>query len=313
MKCLCMSSQIFSALAMCLNAIVVLPDTIQKHTGTASAEISPLASTVMLVPEEIWADTIVYEQKSLRFRVEGIRKVKQAIHHWDKDFQSEIGVKASIGNVSVISQNSALVKWNVTWVPPTSLWLEGLGKVLDRNNIECIYVTYNHLAQKESTFSWNAVLKLLGDAIARKTLRIPLACIEGNTELTFTESINSKGEHQLVRISEDLSYAEDLRRGVLRNRKCAEDLRLFLETGRRLVNDSIEWDDTVATSFSWQSVPGSNPLDVDAVEEGPVAAVVFIGIAALSVLVFASVVAPEMVGQSLFVHPNYIVKPGDFF
>lgn len=140
-----------------------------------------------------------------------------------------------------------------------------------------------------------------------------MACIEGNSELQFfvTSARDDDQYPKLVRISEDLSYAEELRRGVLRNRKCAQDLRLFLEAGRRLVDDPSEWDDTVAISLPWQSVPGSNPLDVDAVEEGPMAAVVFIRVAALSVLAFATVMSPELIGQPLFGPPNYIVRPED--
>ena len=65
-----------------------------------------------------------------------------------------------------------------------------------------------------------------------------------------------------------------------------------------------EWDDIVAVSLPWQSVAGSNQLDVDPVEEGPMAAVVFIGLASLSVVLFAAVMAPELIGQPLFGPPE---------
>ena len=72
-----------------------------------------------------------------------------------------------------------------------------------------------------------------------------------------------------------------------------------------------DWDDMVAVALPWQSVAGSNPLDVDPVEEGPMAAVVFIAFAILSVAVFAALAAPELIGQPLFGPPNYIVRPED--
>ena len=296
------------------HSLVIQPsEIVSRHLKANSAHrlAYPLANAALLVPDADIAEDVVFQLKPIAAtRVEGSDNLNRISQFWDVDFQSDIGVNASIGRVSAISQDTVLVQWNVTWVPPTALWLEGIGKLLGLNTAEILYITYNHLAQKESTLSWNAVFKLFGDAFAKRELRVPLACIEGTTELVFSTPSNS-GQPKLIRVSEDLSYAIDLKRGVLRNRKCAQDLRLFLETGRRLLDDAGEWDDIVAISLPWGSVPGSNPLDVDPVEEGPMAAIVFIGIAAFAVIAFASVMGPELIGQSLFGPPNYIVRPED--
>ena len=295
------------------HSIVIQPgERLSQLTEVTSSSrlLHPLSSTALLVPDEEISDNVVFQLKSIGTSVQGYDNLKRISRAWDQDFQCEVGVTASISRISAISQDVMLVQWNVTWVPPTALWLEGTGKLLGPNNVEIVYVSYNHQSQKESKFSWRAVFNLFVDVCTRKELRVPLACIEGTTELTFSATEKS-GASKLIRISEDLSYASDLKRGVLRNRKCAQDLRLFLESGRRLVNDPNEWVDKVAVSLPWQSVPGSSTLDIEPIEEGPVVAVAFVAIAALGVLVFAAVTAPELVGQSLFGPPNYIVQPED--
>lgn len=287
---------------------------VSKRVGDATSD-QPLANTVLLVPDEYFAEDVVFLQQATNCRIEGIEKLQKTAQLWDEDFQTDLGVQISIGRISTVSPSIALVKWNVSWVPPTALWLEGLGKAFEPN-VEIDYVSYNHLAQKESTFSWNAVLKLIADAVTRGKLKVPLACIEGNTEVQFsTTKLKTTSNNEfakVVRLTENLAYAQDLSRGVLRNRRCAQDLRIFLESGRRPMDKPIDkWDDQVAVSMPWQSVPGSGPLDVEAVEEGPLAAVVFVGFAIASVFLFANLMGPELIGQSLFGPPNYIVRPED--
>ena len=299
-------------------------DIIKQHLLSKVVATTSLASTVLLDVinnYELLDPNVVYWQKATNSRIQGretLQRISQQV--WDKDFQtSDLNVQITMGRISTISPTSTLVQWNVTWVPPTALWWEGIGKILvtvPNCNMELCYLTYNHLAQRESTFSWNAVLRLLQDVIKRRKFKIPLACIEGSTEVQFSDNSNrsSKDDQQqfkVVRLTEDLVYAEDLRRRVLRNRKCAQDLRIFLETARCMIDDREDWYDTVAMSLPWQSVPGSGPLDVEPVEEGPMAAFVFVGVTLASIVLFASVLGPELIGQSLFGPTNYIVPPAD--
>jgi hypothetical protein len=252
--------------------------------------------------------------------VKGLENLLENCQRWDRDFQSDLGVKGALNRISTTSENTVIVIWNVTWVPPSALWLEEVGKALQTSNVQTIYASYNHLSGQPSTFSWYAVGKLFTDVINKKELRVPLACIEGATELQFSKWKNSttkgtKAQERwiLTRLSEDLAYARDLRSGGLQNRKCAQDLRVFLETGRRMSETQIDWDTKIALRLPWQSVPGSNPLDVDPVEEGPTAGLYFIGFATVIVLLFANMVAPELIGQSLFGPPNYITRPEDLY
>ena len=172
-----------------------------------------------------------------------------------------------------------------SWYEP--MWLENLGQ---STGAELRFVPYNHLSQTLSSFSWLSVLRLFQDFLFRRRMNVPLACIEGMTELQFSKDL------KVEKVSEELSYAVDIRRGVLRNRRCSQDLRLFLETGRRMNKGSPdEWYNRVATSLPWQSVPGSGAMDVDPVEEGSSAAV-FMGFSLLVVLLFSSLLAPALLG-----------------
>jgi hypothetical protein len=131
-----------------------------------------------------------------------------------------------------------------------------------------------------------------------------LACIEGTSELIFSE-----GDDMLVSITEELSYAQDLQRGCLLNRRCSDDLRLFLETGRRSSAFASTWDDVVAKALPWTSVPGSGPLDVtptaDDEEDGPVA---FLGVAALLLVGFTNFAGPQLIGQSFVGNTHDILE-----
>jgi hypothetical protein len=96
---------------------------------------------------------------------------------------------------------------------------------------------------------------------------------------------------------------------MLQNRVCAQDLQYFLETFRKPPNLQTDakmddWEDRVWTCLPWSSVPGmTDPLGIEPMAEGeeerwiPIA---FLGFAATVMLVFAALVAPEMIGQTLF-------------
>lgn len=59
------------------------------------------------------------------------------------------------------------------------------------------------------------------------------------------------------------------------------------------------------------AVPGSNVLDVDDDGDGPQAAIVFLSFAVVTSVLVANILAPELVGQSLWGPLNYIEPPED--
>jgi len=152
--------------------------------------------------------------------------------------------------------------------------------------------SYKHLSGQITTFSWKAVQKLFSNVIETKALRISQATIEEQSLLRVDGS-------KVLRISEELSFAADLRRGSLLNSRCAEDQRLFLEFGRRPTTvQPGDLEDQVSKSLPWQSVPESSTLDIvpSDEEEGTMPAISFLFVTLCSLLLFASFLGPELLG-----------------
>jgi hypothetical protein len=271
----------------------------------------PLTRSVFCVPPECISPDIVYLQRSTNTRVEGKTNLEAAAEQWEQDFQTDRGdVQYQVERISTTAPNTILVNWNLTWVPPTADWLMSLGKSVGFN-LE--YRTYTHLYDQPSSFYYRAIFNLFRDAIATGSLRIPLACIQGSTMLEFQHSDDRDDKNNnllLCSIKEDLNYAQDLSRRAMKNRKCAQDLRLFLETGRRVPQISPqEWDDSLVKAFDWTSVPGMGTLDIEPQDDEPIVALAFLGVSISIILLFAAILAPELLGQSLFGPPSYIVPP----
>lgn len=285
---------------------------------------SPLTQSVLSLPLDDqdqdrysyqYHPDVVYTQKDIGTRIQGLTALQQACQQWEREFvdgQDE-QVQSTIGRIARVDAQTLRVYWNVTWVPVTATWLQTLPAR------QQYYVPYTHLSQRIHTFSWTAVGHLLTTYVTTATLRIPLACIEGHSDITVLQQ-DKHHHHQeddvqtqcIVRIDEELVYAAELKRGALQNRKCADDLRLFLEVARRYETSNV-WYDTVARALPWSDVPGSNPLDVDQTEEGPMAAAIFCAIVGVTILAAADVMASAFIGQALCGPTNYIVSPDDFF
>lgn len=283
---------------------------IKKANNNNNNNHSPLEKTVLFgLTPDVLSDDVTYYQVATQTRVQGISKIQSLCRQMDRNFQSDMGVTSCVGRVALVEEHVALVQWNVTWVPPTAVWIQTLGTLWP--GVDVVPTTYNHLSNQINTFSWKAVYQLFANAVQHQQLPVPLACIEGTSQLTFLPQKN-----KLVQIKEDLVYAEELRSGRLQNRRCAADLRVFLETGRRLVMDDDDeeedWDDRVAKCLQWQSVPGSNTLDVDPTEEGPIAAYVALTFAAMVTILFSNLMAPVLLGQPLWgASSRYIVPTSE--
>lgn len=306
-----------------------------KLTPGASTSAPVLARSVLFVPPKHLSKDVTFLQRATSTRIQGRDKLQSLCNYWESTFETARdvrdektygrGAKFGLERVSTTGQTTVIVQWNVTWVPPTAIWLESLCSNIPGGGWDPVYKSYTHLSDQRSTFSYSAVFKLFRDAFATGSLRIPLACIQGTSILEFEETKptgsptdgNNADPQQymfpmLRLISEDLSYAQDMERGALQNRKCAADLKVFLETGRcMLPEENGEWDNVVDQSLPWQSVPGMNPLEVDPQEDDKIAVPIFLGLVAVTLIGFMSLVAPEFIGQSLFGGPTYIVAPDE--
>ena len=104
--------------------------------------------------------------------------------------------------------------------------------------------------------------------------------IEGRAILKFDDG------GALTAVSDEIYFSDLCRRGQLRNRRCAQDLRLFLEVCRRPPGrDAIDWANAVDDALPWRGVPGSAALDLDDNEDdiGPVV-VAFVGLAGVATI-----------------------------
>jgi hypothetical protein len=281
---------------------------------------NPIGHTVLPLPLECYDESVVCFQRATNTRIRGLEELQRACRQWDRDFVDElsgdyddkegyfsnkIAPTAIIDRISRTSPTTLVIQWNVSYVPPTVQWLPNMaqfcGWTLDPR-------PYNDQSGMVKTFSYKAVVQLLLDAVATQKLRIPLACIEGTTVYEC-----SKVNQKVVSMTEDLSYAQDLQRQVLQNRLCGQDLQYFLESARRQINQSREqWEERVANSLPWSTVPGlTDPLAIEPMneEEEQLIPALFLGTVVVSLLGFAYVLAPELIGQNLLGPPSYIVPP----
>ena len=289
----------------------VVTDWISSQT----TKTTPLTNTVFCFPpdDQHVSDSVTFLQASTNTRLHGLKALKETCKKWEQHFDDDLGTSYNLKRISMISPTQMVAQWNVTWVPPTASWLQSLAKI---NNWTPEYMSYVHMSGQISTFSYMTVAKLFLDAISTKTLRIPLACIDGTTTYDFEKMSTNQNDNFIVqRITEELGYAQDLKRRSLKNRKCALDLRMFLEDGRRIHNTrenghGESWEDIVVVALPWSSVSGLNSLEIEPNDgDEAMVPVLFLCVSTLALLAFATVAAPELIGQSLFGPPTYIVPP----
>ena len=268
--------------------------------------LHPMERVLRFVPESCFSEKCTFVQTNLQVSSNILYDRKRdtrfsLLVDFQKKYESfffdgpSVALDSTICRVSSISLDSVVVQWNVTWIPPTVASLHQLASRWP--GLQVCYVTYNHLSDQVSVFSWKNVGKLFRDAFQMGQMCIPLACIQGQTQLDFVRE-NSGGGWKLRRLSEDLQYARDLTRGSLQNRRCAADLRLFLEDGRRPPSNSWqEWEDVVCRALPWAMVPGSGSLDIEPPQHGE-SKITFIfgGLVSVTMLLFAGIIGPILLG-----------------
>lgn len=259
----------------------------------------------------------------------------------------QVRLKTSVS--TTVSPTTLLMRWNVTYIDPSVSWLVSLSETIPGWTPD--FRPYTDKVSEVRKFSYSALGRLFADAVATGKLRVPLACIEGTATCEFREEKNGGDENctktkKIKSITEDLAYAQDLNRGAVSNRLCARDLQFFLEVARKPPeywidgggkqgntrngdNDGLSlngsntnarqqykyWEDLVTESLPWRSVPGMmDPMYIEGQSEDDLEAnlpLVFGTLSVVLVLVFANWIAPNLIGQSLFGAPSYIVPPSE--
>jgi hypothetical protein len=301
-----------------------------------------------LPPSFEYDNAVVFFQRATNTRIEGKDTLEESIERWESDFRTEVdGGEEYLGSESdeswrlrpvrlqtsvatTISPTTLLVRWNLTYVDPSVSWLVSLAESIPGWTPD--FSSYTDKASEVRRFSYSALARLFGDAIATGKLRVPLACIEGTSTCDFRDEKDNEGNtpdeptKRITSITEDLAYAQDLKRGALSNRICARDLQFFLEVARKPpdywdIGGTTQpqpyeyWEELVADVLPWRSVPGMmDPLYIESQSEDDLTAnlpLVFGAFSVVVVLAFASWIAPNLIGQSLFGGPSYIVPPSE--
>ena len=127
--------------------------------------------------------------------------------------QADVRRRAEGAECASVGPREVLVRWNASWIPPTASWLDDLAGAWP--GVVAAPTTYAERYRDVSVFSWKGVVKIFADAAATGKLRVPLALVEGRATLRFDD------DDLLVAVRDDVYFAEELRRGRLRNRRCA--------------------------------------------------------------------------------------------
>ena len=229
-------------------------------------------------PRDTWAEDVTL-RSACGVCVNGADALTRAADNWSRAAADELpDFQAAASAAASVAAREVIVKYNASWTPPSAAWLLSVASAWP--GVEAAPTPYADRYGQVSTFSWKGVVKLFQDAAATGRLRVPLALIEGRAILKFDD------DGALTAVSDEIYFADLCRRGQLRNRRCAQDLRLFLEVCRRPPGrDAIDWADAVDDALPWRGVPGSAALDVDDNEDdiGPVVAfVIFAGVATIA-------------------------------
>ena len=236
------------------------------------------AATAIFCPRDTWAEDVTL-RSACGVCVNGADALTRAADNWSRAAADELpDFQAAASAAASVAAREVIVKYNASWTPPSAAWLLSVASAWP--GVEAAPTPYADRYGQVSTFSWKGVVKLFQDAAATGRLRVPLALIEGRAILKFDD------DGALTAVSDEIYFADLCRRGQLRNRRCAQDLRLFLEVCRRPPGrDAIDWADAVDDALPWRIIPGSAALDLDDNEDdiGPVVAfVIFAGVATLA-------------------------------
>ena len=182
---------------------------------------SGAAATAIFCPRDTWAEDVTL-RSACGVCVNGADALSRAAENWSRAAADELpDFQAAASAAASVAAREVIVKYNASWTPPSATWLLSVARIWP--GVEAAPTPYADRYGQVSTFSWKGVVKLFQDAAATGRLRVPLALIEGRAILKFD------AEGALTAVSDEIYFADLCRRGQLRNRRCAQDLRLFLE------------------------------------------------------------------------------------
>lgn len=186
----------------------------------------------------------------------------------------------SLERVAALSNGRFTAQWNVTYAPdgiagfllvatllPMLIKVEPFD-ILDREGFK-------------ASFSWEQLRAFAARTLSTGRMRLPHAVIKGQTELVFVQQpiqqtdtaaaaaatgVSGKPSLVLVRHKESLSLVRSIAVGRLKNRLLVGHLLEYLSACRPQSIDFETWENLIASSVKYLSVPGMRQFDVDGLE-----------------------------------------------
>ena len=197
---------------------------------------------------------------------------------WHADAQDLLSDFSTEVTRSSQTTDSVNVRWRASWINDSARPLRRLAQLAGWRVVEFDYIAES---QRQKTFSWAGVRKLLATAVRTGEIALPRATIEGVARLRFAD------DGTLLSHDERLDFVADADSRVLRNRLCATDAAAFLDVCRRpSADDPDEWAARTRERVL-VGVPGAGTLDIDPAEdpdEERLAAFVLLCVAAAGVV-----------------------------
>lgn len=190
---------------------------------------------------------------------------------WEKLAKQELqNVGCQITRTSMLSSNSVIVNWNVSFVPYSIRSLATIGSL-----VPGVRTSFYNILDRERlaiTFSWGALFKFFSQLLLTGELRLPIAVILGSSQFTFNDthsgiaSPSDTTRWTLTKYNERIDLVSSLNSGHLKNRRLATDLLEFLDARRPSSIGLNAWNDLLVDKIKVQSVPGMRQFDIDGLE-----------------------------------------------
>ena len=270
-------------------ALIALSPT--SSVGQVSQWLTAAPSRTMLPPSAISEDISF---RSDLASLSGSVDYCKAADQWHTDsLELLTGYKTSVLRISTVD-DEVLVRWRAEWAPSSSGWFASLGAAMGWT-----IVRFDVDPRKVSTFSWRAVGTLLATAAKTGSLRLPASAIEGSARLRLEQ--RNDGSMVVTSHREAIDLIREADAKVLQNRRCAQDLAMFLDLRRPDSVDSEDWASEVRARVL-SGVPGAGALDIEPLadeREGTVALGAFaaITVGAMSAFLLSAAGGEAAAGQ----------------
>ncbi|KAL1530515.1 hypothetical protein AB1Y20_001416 [Prymnesium parvum] len=205
-----------------------------------------------MLPREALSDAVAFSSDCCS--LSGAAAYASAAERWAADGAALLPpFHTSHTRCALLPDGALVVRWRAEWEPETLPWAPAVASLFQWD------IKHEDLdPYAASTFRWRALGRLLFEAAATSTLRLPASFVEGTAVFTLDE----RGTH-VISHKERIDLVGLADSGRLLNRRCAQDCALFLDVCRR--PDSVDPDDWAARVRSrvLARVPGAGVLDVE--------------------------------------------------